>query len=206
MAERSNDQSQQGTPSQSPSIASQWNPLRAACNVLWNIASALAPYTYPRDARDYAEPSAASALALVHDADSGNSDDADAPMPSGRFQPSGDGSPLEAESVASDWVTLLKIQDADRSRVLRCRRIDDSAKAYSTFDAVLVDSVRKRDPEWHGRPAYERMGTRWPGDTQDRKYITKESTRKATIARPIDAPWPTDAELLAVFGNNLGAV
>ncbi|AJF97834.1 hypothetical protein TW95_gp1100 [Pandoravirus inopinatum] len=194
-------QSQQGTSASSqPALTtSHWNPLAAARDLVWNVASTLAPYTYPRDTGDRTEPPNVIASTVAHSADN---DDIDTSAPS-RASQSVIGAAPEA---TSNWVTLAKSEDVDGSRVLRCRRIDSHTQGWSTFEAVLVDSVRKRNPEWHGRPAmYGPMGKRWPGDTRDRKYLTKENTRKATITRPIGAPWPTETELLVVFGNNLGA-
>ncbi|AGO84320.1 hypothetical protein psal_cds_511 [Pandoravirus salinus] len=202
MSGTKDDASHRGTSPPSTSSASRWNPLAAACDFVWDVASTLAPHTYPRSTDDRRErpgtlaPDATRVVAVV--------DNRCASTSPPHAEPPTDATAPRIET--SDWMTLAKKDDGSASRVLRCRRIDDRGKGQSTFEAVVNDSVRRRNPKWHGRPGiYGPMGPRWPGDTRDRKYITDKKTHKATVTRAIGAPWPTETELLVVFGNNLGA-
>lgn len=184
--------------------SSPWNPLAVVGDFVWGVASTLAPFTFPRDADAASDDDDGGAPAL-------SDDDAVAPRNGGNIV-SPTLSPGNAichrgsddiQGGPTAWITLAVTESASGSR---CRRVDSRTRVWSTFEAVMAESVRKRNPEWHGRPAmYGRMGKRWPGDTQDDEFVVKKSTRKATITRPIGAPWPTEGEVLAVFGNHLAA-
>lgn len=188
--------------------SSPWNPLAAVGDFVWGVASTLAPFTFPRDADVASSDGDDGAPALSDDAAvmprGADNMVSPAPPPGNAVRHrGGDG---DAQEAPTEWITLAATESASESRTLRCRRVDSHARGWSTFEAVLAESVRKRNPEWHGRPAmYGRMGTRWPGDTRDDEFIVKKNTRKAKITRPIGASWPTEGEVLAVFGNHLGA-
>ncbi|AVK74923.1 hypothetical protein pqer_cds_501 [Pandoravirus quercus] len=201
MDERMDNQSPQGAPASSqPALTtSHWNPLAAARDLVWNVASTLAPYTFPRDT------DAASCVDTHHAGDEQEMSIACRDAQGSESDPvraSHGRTPRRDPAPRSGWVTLAATEDEDESRVLRCRRTDDAAGGWATFDAVLTDSIRERNPKWHGRPGlYGPMGpTGISGNARNKKYITLKRERKATITRPVDAPWPTEAELLAVFG------
>lgn len=171
-------------------VTSHWNPLAAVRDVMWNVATTLAPYTFPRDTD------------IASRADTRHAGDEQEMLIACREVQGSESDSARDPPLNSEWITLAETEGEDGSRALRCRRTDDAVGGWATFEAVLTDSIRERNPKWHGRPGpYGPMGPRGISDTRDKKYIARKRARKATITRPVDAPWPTEAELLAVFGD-----